>query len=48
MQQQNLMFKKKHSPSHLSLKPDAAFRKQYASTVSIRIEYKVNRLLGLS
>ena len=39
--------RKKNSPLHLPLKPDAVFKKQIASKVSIRLHDKVNRLLDI-
>ena len=35
------------SPVNLQLKPNAVFKKQRASKVSIRLHDKVNRLLGI-
>ena len=35
------------SPLHLSLKPDAIFKKQRASKVPIHLQDKVNRLLDI-
>ena len=38
---------KVNSPLHLSLKPDAVFKKQRASKVPIHLQDKVNRLLDI-
>ena len=38
---------KKHSPFHLSLKPDEVFKKQQANKVPIHLRDMVNRLLDL-
>ena len=38
---------KVNSSLHLSLKPDAVFKKQRASKVSIHLQDKVNRLLEI-
>ena len=46
MQHLNLTLEK-NSPLHLSLKPDAVFKKQRASKVLIHLHDKVNRLLDI-
>ena len=47
MQHPNLMLAKISSSLHLPLKPDAVFKKQRASKVSIHLHDKVNRLLDI-